>query len=304
MSGYPCSDTCKSVPDPEVSIVRRFTPAAILAIIIFCVSPVFAWGPTGHTIVTGSAIELLPPELKPFYEANSRYLIALCTLPDDWKQTHKETGNQHFIDLDMLDKPPFKGVIGEREAVEKRFGKEKLAQAGLLPWTIQERYARLVSAMKEGDMEEVVVQSAVLAHFVGDAHVPFHVTRYYDGRLPEQKGVHNRWEEILPATMLKSESIKPDQAQRIDDVLVSAFGWVVSAYGQLDSVLAAEDKARGRDPGHAYSYYKTLASESGGVLKGQLERSAEALAGVYIKAWQDAGQPELPDRTAPIYWGH
>lgn len=274
----------------------------ISILFVFVSVSAHAWGPTGHALVTTYAIELLPADMKPFYEANSRYLVALSTLPDDWKQTHREIGNQHFIDLDLLSQPPFSDLIMEQTAAEKKFGAEKIQEAGVLPWVIEERFNRLVDAFKKGNSEQVFIQSVVLAHYTADAHVPFHTTKYYDGKTPAQKGIHNRWEEILPALMLKSEAVRPIKPEQVDSVLKSAFGWCIESYGLIDPILSADDKAREHDPGLAYSYYKAMYKDTGPTLQQQLAKSTEAVAGVYIAAWNRAGKPSLPDKTAPIMW--
>lgn len=297
-------------PPPKVASTDVLVQPSIRYILIFIgimllSTPAMCWGPTGHTLITSNAIELLPDGMKPFYETNSRYIVALTTLPDDWKHTHgDEAAPDHYIDLDLLSQPPFADLIADRKTVEDRFGKEKVLEAGVLPWMIVERYGKLVNAFKKQDMVEIVVQSALISHFIGDANVPFHATQFYDGKTSAQKGIHNRWEEILPALMLKPESIKPTSPEKVTDIRKSAFDWCISSYKQLDAIFAADDKARKLDPGYAYKYYQTLYNDTGSILKGRISSAAEAVAGVYLAAWVDAGKPTLPDKAAPLFWGH
>lgn len=283
--------------------MRRAILAAVLMIVALGV-PGVCWGPAGHELIVRNAVELLPEGLKPFYDRNERYVAALVTLPDDWRDTHKaEIGPDHFIDLDLLAEPPFTGLIMERAEAEKKFGKEKVLQAGVLPWAIQDRWNRLVTAFKSGDTSGIVLQSAVLAHLVGDAHVPFHNSKVYDGKTPEQKGVHNRWEEILLAGKLKPESIKPQSAEAVEDVLKSAFGWSISSFDKLDAIYKAEDKARAADPGHGYGYYNSVYRDTGSIMRERITHASQATAGAIIAAWKAAGQPQIADKVAPLLWG-
>lgn len=267
--------------------------------------PSWSWGEIGHTLIVRDAVQLLPAGMKPFYESNSRYLECLVMLPDDWRQTHKdECFPQHFIDLDSLDSPPFTKVRVDKAAAEAAFGKDKLNQAGIVPWVIQERYQKLVAAFKASDLAEVVVQSSVVAHFVGDAHVPFHATKDWDGNKPEEKGLHFRWETNLVALKLNPDSIKPSAPNVPKDVLSSAFDWCVASYGYVDAICKADDKARERDPGHGGVYYGIMWDDTGSVVRARLTSAAEDLAGVWIAAWEEAKSPELFDKTAPVLWSH
>ncbi len=279
----------------------RYWSAALL---VLASARAWCWGPEAHELITRQAIAILPAEIKAFYEPNSRYIVPMSNLPDDWRESHKaEVGPEHYIDLDLLGKPPFAELIVDRKTAEKRFGKEKLLEAGVLPWAIVERYKRLVEAMKEVDTVGIVVQSAVLAHYVGDAHVPLHTTKDYDGKTAAQKGIHFRWEEGLVALTLRPENIRPKKPEAITDVLRSAFNWCISSFKLVEPILAAEDRARGIDPNHAYKYYKSLADDTGSILVGRLESASEAVAGLWLAAWKQAGKPALPAKHAPLFWG-
>jgi len=272
-------------------------------IIALANGPARAWEPVGHTLITERAITLLPSEIKPFYDVNSRYIAAFCTLPDDWKQTHKDAeGSRHFIDLDILDQAPFGKVMVDRATAEKQFGKKQLSKAGVLPWIIEEHYAKLVDAMKAGNSVEIAVQSALLAHYVGDAHVPLHATQYYDGKTPDEKGLHFRWEQTLFNTMLKPEQVSPRAPEKIGSILRSAFGWCVTSNSYCAPIFKADDDARKRDPGMSYGYYRMMWESTGPIMLTQLRTASEALAGVYIAAWQDAGKPELGNKCAAFFW--
>ena len=39
--------------------------------------------------------------------------------------------------------------------------------------------------------------SAIIGHYVADAHVPLHAVLNYNGQLTGQTGIHNRWEDEL-----------------------------------------------------------------------------------------------------------
>ena len=281
----------------------RLLMLAAFAALMAAPMPCRAWEPAGHTLVTEHALQLLPKELKPFYDANSRYIVAFCTLPDDWRQTHKaEVGPNHFIDLDMLSTPPFADLIVDRATAEKRFGKDKLLQAGVLPWAIEDCYNKLVKAMRSADSVEIALQSALLAHYIADAHVPLHNTKDYDGRTDAQKGIHFRWEQTLFLTMLKPEMVNTVKPAEVGPILKVAFGWCIESYSKCDSIFAADDAARKADPLFGYHYYKSLWDSTGDIMTKQLDHASEALAGTWIAAWQQAGKPKLPATCAPFFW--
>lgn len=285
-------------------MLLNFRKISALAFIVFVLSitSAFAWGPQGHKIITKHAIELLPVQMKRFYDANSSYIETFCMLPDDWRETHPETGSDHYIDLDLLANPPFEGIAIDRETAEKRFGKDKLEKAGFVPWVITDHYKKLVAAFKNNDPQEIVLQSSLLSHYIGDCHVPMHTTKNYDGDKPEEKGVHFRWESALPAIMLKPEEINAITPSKVNDILKSAFAWCISSYSYNDVIFRTDDKARKRDPGFGYSYYNIMWNETGDILKGQLTSASEDLAGTYIAAWEEAGKPALSDKCAAILW--
>lgn len=282
---------------------RIFGVAFVVALMMAFAMPLHAWEPTGHTLITEHALQLLPSEIKPFYDANARYIAAFCTLPDDWRQTKKaEVGPNHFIDLDLLAEPPFAGLIVDRATAEKRFGKDKLLKAGVLPWAIEDHFNKLVKAMKAGDSVEIALQSALLAHYIGDAHVPLHDTRFYDGRTGEEKGIHFRWEQTLLLIALKPEAVSPHEPAKVGPILKSAFGWCIDSYSKCDAIFAADDAARKLDPVMGYPYYKSMWDSTGQMMITQLDHASEALAGTWLAAWQQAGKPKLSDKCALFFW--
>jgi hypothetical protein len=280
-----------------------FRLAYIAVLLMTCALPVHAWEPTGHTMITQHALQLVLAEMRPFYEANARYIAAFCTLPDDWRQTKTaEVGPNHFIDLDLLADPPFTSLIVDRATAEKRFGKEKLLKAGVLPWAIEETYNKLVKAMKAGDSVEIAVQSAVLAHYIGDAHVPLHDTKFYDGRTPDEKGIHFRWEQTLLLVALKPEMVNTREPAKVGPILRSAFGWCIDSYSKCDAIFKADDEARKLDPVMGYPYYKSMWDATGQMMISQLDHASERLAGAWIAAWQEAGKPKLSDKCALFFY--
>lgn len=284
----------------------KLAKAAVLAVIVLmAVSPAFAWEPTGHTLITNHALALVTPEMKPFYDANSRYIAAFCTLPDDWRETYKaEIAPNHFIDLDLLSKPPFADLIVGRAAAEKRFGKAELLKAGVLPWAIEETYNKLVAAMKSKDSVQIALQSAVLAHYIGDAHVPLHDTKDWDGRTPEEKGVHFRWEQTLLLIALKPEQVNACAPAKVDGpILNSAFAWCIDSWSKCNAIFDADDAARKIDPVFGWLYYQSMWSSTGPMMISQLDHASERLAGAWIAAYNQAGKPKLSDKPAMYFWG-
>lgn len=284
-------------------MLRIIAPACALMVLL-AACPGTCWGPPGHETTMRHTIELMPKEIKPFYEENSRCLVALVMLPDDWRFEHgDEMGDQHYINFEMLGAPPYDSLVMDRASAEKKFGKEKIKEAGTLPWAIEDRWNRLVKAFKEGDTTGIVVQSAVLGHYIGDAHVPLHNTKFHDGRTPEQKGIHFHWETNIQVLFLKPESIKPQSPEDVNDILKSAFKWCIASNGYVDAIYKAADKARLAHPGTTYAYFQSLYQDTSSILQGQLSDGARATAGAIIAAWKAAGKPELKGEPADLFWG-
>lgn len=276
----------------------------LLLVVSFAVglaAPGLCWGREGHQQITTAAIAILPADLKPFYSRNGAYMAVFSALPDDWKTLHGVEKPNHYVNFEKLQNPPTMSLAITWQDAEKKFGKAKVRDAGCLPWVIAGHYPRLVKAFRDRNWEIAAVESAVLAHYIADAHQPLHATVYYDGRpAGAKKGIHGRWEiELLEKHPIE---LTPGAPETVSKVLKSAFEWSISSWKQATAILSADEKAEKVDPGHGAKYYQSLNDDTRHILKGRMTNAARAIAGVFVAAWRDAGKPKLPRATADYYW--
>ncbi len=75
---------------------------------------------------------------------------------------------------------------------------------GRLPWRTEEIYKLLVARFQEAGKnphgfgaENAVYLSAFIAHYIEDAHQPFHGVSTTTARSTNQRGIHSRFETEL-----------------------------------------------------------------------------------------------------------
>ena len=99
---------------------------------------------------------------------------------------------------------PFAGVPREWNAVVQKYGADLANKNGRVPWRAEEIFDKLVTTFVDAgknpggySLDNARYLSAVLAHYVEDAHQPFHGVANYDGQLTNQRGIHSRFETEL-----------------------------------------------------------------------------------------------------------
>jgi hypothetical protein len=182
----------------------RALTAFVLVLCLAAPVPIGAWGFDIHRFIVQEAIPLLPDAIRPFYDKYRTVVIEHSIDPDLWRSAgFEEEPPRHFVDLDAFGPPPFDALPRDHDAAVKKFGKEMVEKNGLLPWRAAEMYGQLVRAFQrlaQGQpyaYDDIKFFSAVLAHYVSDAHVPFHAIMNYDGQLTNQRGIHGRFESEL-----------------------------------------------------------------------------------------------------------
>src|SRR5687767_12957581 len=86
-------------------------------------SQALAWGSVGHRLIMQRAIELLPPELKPFFDANKDEVVMRIVDPDLWRVVGWEDDPNHFMDFGMpeLGSYPFTELPRDYNAALEKF---------------------------------------------------------------------------------------------------------------------------------------------------------------------------------------
>src|SRR5262245_24111090 len=159
----------------------RFVAAVLITLIV--PQPALAWGFDAHKFIAEQVIGLLPPELRPLFEHRRAFVIERSVDPDLWRVVGWDAEDpHHFLDIDYFGKYPFDELPREYDRAVQKFGKDVVHEQGLLPWRTQEIYGRIRRAFEGLTREppsmyaqdDIVLFSAVLAHYVGDGHVPLH----------------------------------------------------------------------------------------------------------------------------------
>ena len=278
----------------------RSAVLGLLTAMLFVPAPADAWGFAAHKFIVARAIDMLPAALRPFFEANRAFIVERSIDPDLWRNAgFTEEPPNHFLDFDAYGPYPFKDLPREYDAALKKHGIDKLRQNGLVPWRTQEIAGRLIRGFealrKNGPYAQSDIRffSAIIGHYVADAHVPLHAVLNYNGQSTGQSGIHNRWEDDLFIRYQQQLVIKPAAPRSIPNERDFIFDPLLESSQLADDVLAADKKANGNRDTYDYQYFETLFRETRPILEKRLNDAISGVASVITSAWEQAGKPTL-----------
>jgi hypothetical protein len=278
----------------------------MLTAILLAPSTASAWGFEAHRFIVARAIDLLPEPLRPFFEANRAFIVERAIDPDLWRNAgFTEEPPNHFLDFDAYGPYPFKDLPRNYDDALRKHGLDKLKQNGLLPWRTYEIAGRLVRGFealhKNGQYAESDIRffSAIIGHYVADAHVPLHAVLNYNGQLTGQTGIHYRWEGELFVRYEKQLAIKPGALKSIANERDYIFETLLESSQLADDVLAADKKAIGNRDVYDDQYFATLFAETRPMLEKRLNDAINGVASIITSAWEHAGKPTLTANPPP-----
>jgi hypothetical protein len=189
------------------------------------------------------------------------------------------------------------------------------SEHGILPYHLQAMQSRLTSAFRLGDVERVLRLSAEIGHYIGDACVPLHTTKNYNGQLTDQVGIHAFWESRIPELFAIDQfDMVVGGATYIDDPVTYYWELVLSSHENVHSVLSLEKELSKSFPAdkqycfedrlnqnirtqcadYALAYHQAMDK----MVEERFRVAVKALGDAWYTAWIDAGQPAPPPARA------
>ena len=284
--------------------MRAYAPLTVaLALMLGLPAGVHGWGFPAHRHVADRMIALLPAELRPLFDARRRFLVERSIDPDLWRNVgwDAEPPN-HFLDLDHYGAYPFDALPREYDKAIERFGKSVVHEQGLLPWRAAEFYGWLERAFASLArpspspyvLDDIVLFSAVLVHYVSDGHVPLHAVANYDGQLSGQPGAHARFEAELFDRYADRLSVRPSPKPPVADPRAAMFQILLDSNRLAEPVLAADRRASTGREHYDDQYFEAFRQEIWPVLDQRVADSIAATAAFITGAWERAGRPAVP----------
>lgn len=301
-------------------MIRRAIIIGLLGLMpIGMFSSLSYWGFYAHRRINHYAVFTLPQKLFGFYKTNIDYVTENAVNPDKRRYAVKGEAPRHYIDIDHYAEDggnPFDAVPRKWfDAVEK-FSEDTLQEYGIVPWHIERMMGWLTRAFQEKDVGKILRLSADLGHYVGDASVPLHTTKNYNGQLSGQYGIHGFWESRLPELFDLDYNFFVGRAEYIDYVQDYAWQIVEESHWAVDSVLGMEKQLsetfpedrqyafeeRGRTLTKVYSqeYAEAYHEMLDGMVERRMKRAILATGNLWFTAWVNAGQPDLEGMVVDV----
>ena len=284
-------------------MLRILLPLA-LVIGALAPAPVAAWGFEPHRFIMDRAIALLPAEVRPLFEKNRAMLVERAIDPDTWRTAgFEEEPKNHFLDLDWEGfgkAAPYPELPRDYAAAVARFGRDRIEQMGTLPWRAEEFHGNLRRAFEAYGRRgafgqfDILFFSSSLAHYVSDAHVPFHAVINYDGQLTQQNGIHGRFESELFERYRDRLTIAPKAIAPIRTPRDFIFERLVEGTQLVPPILKTDLTAIGDRDVYDDAYYRAFFEANKPVLERRLNESIAGVAAMIAGAWEAAGKPAVP----------
>jgi hypothetical protein len=280
---------------------RPILVAALVILALFAPAPVFAWGAAGHRLIMGRAIELLPPDLNPFFQKFRDEVVLRVNDPDLWRNVGWEEDPHHFVDFGMpeLGAYPFTNLPHDLSAAIEKFGMPTMKKIGLLPWREAEMYGNLRRGFEGFRRQapyaasDVVLFTAVASHYIQDAHQPLHATNNYDGQLTGNVGIHARFERDLIERFASRLTLTPAAPKVILSPVADSFDVLLEGHKLVDGILKADSEAAAGKDVYDDDYFEKLFVKVKPLLERRLSESISATVGIIVGAWEAAGKPRI-----------
>lgn len=264
--------------------------ASLLLAIGLVLSSSYGWGQSAERLITNKAVDTLPDEMLPFFEANRQFLVEHVTSPEGVKpEDHTD-----FIQLDHYGQFPFSALPRSYSMASLKYTKRVLVQYGVLPWQIGIESAKLTDNFRAHEWGEAKLSAAALAHFVAAADDPFNTTVNFDGHLSDQPGVNQRYNTGLIDRYQLFFFVKANQASYIPEPTERAFDMCLEAHSWLENILLADRRAHQGLTDYGDDYYDHFYAQAGAVLIRQLSDASTDVGSYWMTAWINAGRPQLP----------
>lgn len=192
----------------------------------------------------------------------------------------------------------------------KFVGIDNFTEHGILPYNLLRQYNLLVNAFKDKNVSRILRYAADIGHYIGDAHVPLHTTKNYNGQLTDQVGIHAFWESRLPELFaMENYDFFVGKASYIENPAEYFWKMTLESHLLVDSVLTIEKELTRDFPsdqqycyeerlGRAilqpcFDFSKAYHEGLNGMVEKRMRETVLAIGNIWLSAWMDAGQPAL-----------
>ena len=323
--------------------------AWLLILALAAPRPGFCWGERGHNAIARAAAMRMSMDVAVdsgaagYFQRYALELGHIANIPDIyWRSLGKDydalNSPTHYIDADAwtddiaslpLDYARAKELASKSRVDGKPVG---LFENGTLIWRAQQLYEKMAAAFArakseepgskafKADVQQALVYGGLMAHFIGDASMPYHTTIDHDGYATGNGGIHAFFESDVPNT--ETPALELDVYRRLPRAAAAfevdkkfaagkrqpaaylARALCVQAFARIGETRAIDDRfiigrslpaapgrpkapaVRGASPVAAAAAFHPLIEE-------QLALAAAVLTRLWRGAWEEGGKPDL-----------
>ena len=280
--------------------MRLMKQTSLVIFLMALIIVLSGWGHIGHHIISTNASLSYNQDMSQFYQWTS-ILAEHASDADIRKGWDPTEGPKHYIDIDNYPEFTVSGVIPQfLDSAIALHGVSFVYDQGILPWATKTTFDSLQSCFERGDWDNAVLFASDLGHYVADGHMPFHITRNYNGQYSGNNGIHARYESEM-IEMFSSQIIYSGyQIEAIENVNQYIFNYLYSNYTYVDSLLAADDYAHDI-AGNTYSsqYYTALWDKTENITVSMFKQASHNLTELIYTAWLNSGSPTIASVFSP-----
>jgi len=269
----------------------------------------FSFGFYAHKKINRMAVFALPPEMIKFFKSHIDYITEHATDPD--KRSRGVVGEdvKHYIDIEFYGDSAFFKIPKFWKAAIEKYTEDTLQANGINPWWTNKMFFSLTQAFKDEDLDKILYMAANIGHYIADGCTPLHTSAYYDGKTPEQKGIHAFWETRIPELYADKYNYLVGPAEFIDKPYEYIWQLVAESHAGVDSIFEIETYLRLNFPADAQyvfdekgtvikkqfsqKYCEEFNRMSNNMVERRMRRAVKAVACLWYSAWVNAGQPDL-----------
>ena len=261
------------------------------------------WGSVGHRIINHNSTLSFPNQLN-FLLFWADSLAAHGSDADIRKGWDPDEAPKHYLDIDNYPQFVSTGRISHSfDSLVLQYGYTFVLDQGILPWAIMQTVDSLKLSFMQNNWQKAMLIASDLGHYLGDSHIPLHLTRNYNGQYTGQYGIHSRYESNMIGTYQQQIIYSGDTVSYVSNISDFVFDMIYTNYKYVDSVLQADIAARNYAGGTNSSvYYQKLWELTKGYTVRLFKNASYDLARLIFTAWKNAGEPVITNVGNEFVW--